>query len=61
MRFSCSDERPNINGALNVEDLSVMARFGESINAPSTLGLLHQLERRHSEAETIYVICDNVA
>lgn len=52
-------KRVNINGALNIEDLSVVTRFDDSINAQSTLGLLAELERRHSEAETIYVICDN--
>ncbi len=36
-----------------------MTRFDDSINAQSTLGLLAELERRHSEAEAIYVICDN--
>jgi transposase len=54
-------KRLNINGALNIEDLRVVARFDDSINAQSTLALLHQLERRHAEAETIYVICDNAA
>lgn len=52
-------KRVNINGALNIEDLSVVTRFDDSINAQSTLGLLAELERRHSEAKTIYVICDN--
>jgi transposase len=52
-------KRVNINGALNIEDLSVVTRFDDSINAQSTLGLLAELERRHSEAEAIYVICDN--
>lgn len=41
-------ERLNINGALNIEDLSVVARFDGSINAQFTLGLLAELERRHS-------------
>jgi transposase len=54
-------KRLNINGALNSEDLSMVARFDESINAQSTLALLGQLERRHAQAKTIYVICDNAA
>jgi len=54
-------QRININGALNIEDLNIVTRFDDSINAQSTVGLLQQLERRHPEAEAIYVICDNAA
>ena len=29
------------------------------INAQSTISLLEEIELKHTEAETIYVICDN--
>lgn len=52
-------QRINIIGALNLETLSVVTRFDESINAQSMIGLLGQLERKHPEAQTLNVICDN--
>ena len=51
--------RLNINGAINVESLTSIVRYDDTINADSTLRLFEQLEAHHPEADTIYVICDN--
>lgn len=51
--------RLNISGAVNAETLQVVTRNDESINAQSTIELFKMLERKHRQAETIYVIADN--
>ena len=51
--------RLNINGAFGIENTSISVDYGTSINAQSTISLLKKVELKHTEAETIYVICDN--
>ena len=52
-------QRLNINGAVNVQDLSAEIRFDDTIDAVSTIALLQQLEQANPDAPRIVVICDN--
>ena len=52
-------QRLNINVAFDIENTSISVDYGASINAQSTISLLKGIELKHTEAETIYVICDN--
>lgn len=52
-------QRLNINGAINVQDLSAEVRFDDTIDAVSTIALLQQLEQANPDAPQIIVICDN--
>ena len=59
IKANCGRHRLNINGAIDVASLKVVARFANSINAASTINLFKQIERKHRTAKTIYVIADN--
>ena len=59
LKANCGRQRLNINGALDVMNLKVVTQFDDTINADSTIALLKQLERKHRNAETLYVIADN--
>ncbi|WP_240906043.1 transposase [Thiorhodococcus mannitoliphagus] len=48
-----------MNAAINLEQLEPIVRYGDTINADSTIPLLLQLEERHLVATWIYAICDN--
>jgi transposase len=52
-------QRLNINGAINLETLSCATVMDDAVNADSTIELLKRLERKHTKAEAIYIICDN--
>ena len=52
-------QRINMNGAIDISNLSTVIRMDESINAQSTLLLLKQIESKHANAEKVYIICDN--
>lgn len=52
-------QRLNINGAINVQDLSAVVRFDDTIDAVSTIALFQQLEQANPDAPQIIVICDN--
>lgn len=51
--------RVNINGAININDNDGAFVFGEAVNAQTTVELFDKLEKKYSDAENIYVICDN--
>ena len=51
--------RLNINGAIDIENTSISVDYGVSINAQSTISLLKKIELKYTEAENIYIICDN--
>ena len=59
LKSNTGRRRLNINGAIDVENTSISVDYGVSINAQSTISLLEEIELKHTEAETIYVICDN--
>jgi transposase len=52
-------KRININGVLDIENLNVISRLDETINAQSTIELFKTVEQNYSMANTIYVIADN--
>jgi transposase len=52
-------QRVNINGAIDCAKLCPIIRYGDTINAQSTVALLQQIEQQHPVAAHIYVICDN--
>ena len=51
--------RVNINGAVDVDLLTVVVEFDDAVNAQSTIALLQKLQRRHPDAKEIYVVSDN--
>jgi len=52
-------KRLNINGAIDIENMSCCTVMEESVNAQSTINLLIQIEEKHKKSEKIYIICDN--
>ncbi|MHC4139567.1 MAG: IS630 family transposase [Planctomycetota bacterium] len=52
-------QRLNINSAFNIEELSAVSDYGDSINAQSTILLLKKVELKHPDAEFVYTIYDN--
>lgn len=59
LKANSGRQRVNINGALNVDDLSVTINVGTSVNAQSTIELFQKLELQYPDAQRIVVICDN--
>ena len=59
LKSNTGRQRLNINSALNIEELSAVSDYGDSINAQSTISLLKKVELRHPGADAIYTICDN--
>ena len=52
-------QRININGALNAETLEVVIRTDDRFNAQSTLKLFETLEKKHPNADSIFITLDN--
>lgn len=52
-------ERINLHGVLNMETLDVIVVAEISINSHSTIGLLHGLSYKYSQAERMHIIFDN--
>lgn len=59
LKSNTGRKRLNINGAINIEEMSPVVGYSDSINAQSTISLLKKIELRHPDAEVIYTICDN--
>ncbi len=59
LKSNTGRKRVNINGAINIEDMSPVVGYSNTINAQSTISLLKKIETKHPEAESIYTICDN--
>ena len=55
IRSNTGRQRLNINGAT----LRPIVRYDDTINAPSTVELLKQIEQQHPRANRIHIICDN--
>ncbi len=51
-------KRVNINGALNLDDLTIITRLEETINADAMILLIKNIEQHQPEGE-IYLILDN--
>ena len=59
LKSNTGRKRINLNGALNIEDHTVVVREEDTINAGATIRLLKDLEAKHPGAEKIYAIADN--
>jgi transposase len=59
LKSNTGRKRLNINGAINIENMSPVVGYSNSINAQSTISLLKKIESKHPNAESIYMICDN--
>ena len=59
LKSNTGRKRLNINGAINIEEMSPVVGYSNSINSQSTISLLKKIELRHLDAEVIYAICDN--
>jgi len=59
LKANCGRQRLNINGAINIETLEPTTGFYDTINADSVIDLFAKIERKHPEADVIYVIVDN--
>lgn len=51
--------RLNINGALNLETMTVATHFSETINAQETMKLFDKIQLVYKDKTTIYLIIDN--
>lgn len=51
--------RLNINGAFNLETMSVVTHFSETINAAETMKLFDKIQGVYKDKTTIYLIIDN--
>lgn len=51
--------RLNINGALNLETMTVTTHFSETINAQETMKLFDKIQLDYKDKATIYLIIDN--
>ncbi|MGI0058652.1 MAG: IS630 family transposase [Nitrosotalea sp.] len=51
--------RLNINGALNLETMTVTTHFSETINAQETMKLFDKIQLEYQDKTTIYLILDN--
>ena len=59
IKANCGRQRLNINGAVEIETMTVVHRFDDTINADSTIALFEQLERKHPTSKVIHIIADN--
>ncbi len=67
--IKCGTERPipsntgrqrlNINGVISLSNLRPIVRFGDAVNAASSLALFKQIGTANKKAEKIDIICDN--
>ena len=60
LKANCGRQRLNINGANNIETLEPVTGFYDTINAQAAIDLFTKIEAKHPDAETIYIIVDNV-
>ena len=54
-----SQQRLNINGVIDCNELSAIVRYDDTINAQSTIKLFQQIELQNPGARRIHIICDN--
>jgi len=59
VRTNTGRGRLNINGAFNLEDLTVTTHFSETINAQETMKLFDKIQLEYQYKRTIYLIIDN--
>jgi len=51
--------RLNINGALNIQTMSITTHFSETINAQEVINLFDKIQVQYIDKTTIYLIIDN--
>lgn len=59
VRTNTGRGRLNINGAFNLEDLTVTTHFSETINAQTTMEMFDKIQMAYKDKTTIYLIIDN--
>lgn len=59
LKSNTGRRRVNLNGALNIEDHTVVVRDEDTIDAGATIRLLKDIEAKHPKAATVYCIADN--
>lgn len=59
VRTNTGRGRLNINGALNLETMTVTAHFSETINAQTTMQLFDKIQLVYQDKTTIYLVIDN--
>jgi hypothetical protein len=59
LKSNAGRHRLNVNGAINIETLSTVVDYGDSLNAQSTISLFKKLESKNPDAEVIYTVCGN--
>jgi transposase len=57
IKTTARQKRLNINGAVNIDTMDVVATFNKQLNEESTLDFLEKLRKKESEGK-IYLICD---
>lgn len=60
LKSNTGRQRLNINGSIDIETFSPVVDYYDSVDAQSTISLLKNMEKKHPDAEVIYMICDNV-
>lgn len=59
VRTNTGRGRLNINGAFNLETMTVTTHFSETINAQTTMELFDKIQLVYKDKATIYLIIDN--
>lgn len=59
VRTNTGRKRLNINGAFNLETMTVTTHFSETINAQTTMELFDKIQLVYKDTTTIYLIIDN--
>lgn len=59
LKSNTGRQRANLSGALDSETHEVIVHEHKTLNAEATISFLSILERRYSDAPTIYIILDN--
>lgn len=59
VRTNTGRGRLNINGALNLENMTVTAHFSKTINAQTTMELFDKIQLVYKDKTTIYFVIDN--
>lgn len=59
VRTNTGRKRLNINGALNLETMTVTSYFSETINAQTTIELFDKIQLAYRDKTTIYLMIDN--
>src|SRR5487761_278615 len=59
VRTNTGRKRLNINGALNLETMTPVTHFSETINAQTTMELFDKIQLVYKDKTTIYLVIDN--